>query len=216
MATSVFLGELEAKRLLAEEGFSVSMPYEVKSLDEALNVASRIGYPVVLKVASSKIVHKSDVGGVITGIDSAEKLKEVFDPFLKRMREIDPEASATIQKQYPPSVELVVGVFEDELFGKVMMFGLGGILVEVLKDVSFRLIPITEADALEMMDELKGSRILDGVRGYPKVDRNALSRFLVKVSEFAEKHNITQMDLNPVFASGDEFIIVDARMEVCK
>ncbi len=216
MATSVFLGELEAKRLLAEEGFSVSMPYEVKNLDEALNVASRIGYPVVLKVASSKIVHKSDVGGVITGIDSAEKLKEVFDPFLKRMREIDPEASATIQKQYPPSVELVVGVFEDELFGKVMMFGLGGILVEVLKDVSFRLIPITEADALEMMDELKGSRILDGVRGYPKVDRNALSRFLVKVSEFAEKHNITQMDLNPVFASGDEFIIVDARMEVCK
>ncbi len=216
MATSVFLGELEAKRLLAEEGFSVSMPYEVKSLDEALDVASRIGYPVVLKVASSKIVHKSDVGGVITGIDSAEKLKEVFDPFLKRMREIDPEASATIQKQYPPSVELVVGVFEDELFGKVMMFGLGGILVEVLKDVSFRLIPITEADALEMMDELKGSRILDGVRGYPKVDRNALSRFLVKVSEFAEKHNVTQMDLNPVFASGDEFIIVDARMEVCK
>ena len=216
MATSVFLGELEAKRLLAEEGFSVSMPYEVKSLDEALDVASRIGYPVVLKVASSKIVHKSDVGGVITGIDSAEKLKEVFDPFLKRMREIDPEASATIQKQYPPSVELVVGVFEDELFGKVMMFGLGGILVEVLKDVSFRLIPITEADALEMMDELKGSRILDGVRGYPKVDRKALSKFLVKVSEFAEKHNITQMDLNPVFASGDEFIIVDARMEVCK
>ena len=216
MATSVFLGELEAKRLLAEEGFSVSMPYEVKSLDEALDVATKIGYPVVLKVASGKIVHKSDVGGVITGIDSAEKLKEVFDPFLKRMREIDPEASATIQKQYPPSVELVVGVFEDELFGKVMMFGLGGILVEVLKDVSFRLIPITEADALEMMDELKGSRILDGVRGYPKVDRNALSRFLVKVSEFAEKHNITQMDLNPVFASGDEFIIVDARMEVCK
>ena len=216
MATSVFLGELEAKRLLAEEGFSVSMPYEVKNLDEALDVASKIGYPVVLKVASGKIVHKSDVGGVITGIDSAEKLKEVFDPFLKRMREIDPEASATIQKQYPPSVELVVGVFEDELFGKVMMFGLGGILVEVLKDVSFRLIPITEADALEMMDELKGSRILDGVRGYPKVDRNALSRFLVKVSEFAEKHNVTQMDLNPVFASGDEFIIVDARMEVCK
>ncbi len=207
-----FLNELDSKRLLAEEGFEVTMPEVVSNLEEAKRAAERIGYPVVVKVFSNRIVHKSDVGGVVVGIEDEAALKRSYSEVLLRAREIDPEAKVCIQKCVPKGVELVVGIHTDESFGKVMMFGIGGVFVELLKDVSFRLVPIGEEDAVEMIEEIKAKALLDGFRGLPAVDKGALSRFLVKVSDVAQGKGIVQMDLNPVIAYGDRFVVVDARV----
>lgn len=209
-----YLGEHETKKLLSSFGITVNETHLVKNTDEALKAAEEVGYPVVLKVASEKIVHKSDVGGVILGVDGPEKLKEIFPRFMEEMKKLDPEAKATVQRQLPKGVELVVGTFEDESFGKVLMFGIGGIFVEVLKDVSFRLIPIEEKDAWEMLGEIKGKKLLEGTRGLPPVNKKALVELLLKVSEAAQKFNIKQLDLNPVLGFEDKVMVVDGRMQL--
>ena len=209
-----YLGEHETKKLLSSFGITVNETHLVNNTDEALKAAEEVGYPVVLKVASEKIVHKSDVGGVILGVDGPEKLKEIFPRFMEEMKKLDPEAKATVQRQLPKGVELVVGTFEDESFGKVLMFGIGGIFVEVLKDVSFRLIPIEEKDAWEMLGEIKGKKLLEGTRGLPPVNKKALVELLLKVSEAAQKFNIKQLDLNPVLGFEDKVMVVDGRMQL--
>ncbi|BAT71883.1 acetyl-CoA synthetase (ADP-forming) [Thermosulfidibacter takaii ABI70S6] len=207
-----YLNEVESKGLLQRHGIEVAMPYVVSDVEEAVRKAEELGYPVVLKVVSHVIVHKSDVGGVVLEIKSEDELRRAYVEMLGRLKAMDPEAKVSVQKEYPKGLELVVGVHTDESFGKVMMFGIGGIFVELLKDVSFRLIPLEEKDALEMMEELKAKRLFEGYRGLPKVDKKALARFLLKVADVAEEEAIEQMDLNPVFAYGDRFVVVDARI----
>lgn len=207
-----YLGEFEAKEFLRGHGLPVNPTYRVDALQDALQKAEEMGYPVVLKVLSHKVIHKSNVGGVLTGIDSAKRLEEVFESFKEKMKALDQHASVTIQPHLPQGIELAVGISMDPSFGKVIMFGLGGIWIEVLKDVTFRLVPIEEKDAWQMIDEIKGKRILEGVRGYPAVDKEALARFLVDVSDVAQRRGITEMDLNPVFAWEKRLLIADARL----
>ncbi len=207
-----YLGEVEAKAFLAEEGLSVNPTFRVDTLDEARERAEVLGYPVVLKVSSPKILHKSDVGGVVLGISHETGLEEAFLSLEKRMRSIDPQASFTIQPQLPPGLELVVGVSTDPSFGRIIMFGLGGIWVEVLRDVSFRLVPIEERDALDMVEELKGKRLLEGFRGIAPLDKEAVVRFLCRVSRLSEARGVREMDLNPVMGYGDRLVVADARL----
>ncbi len=207
-----YLGEVEAKALLADGGLPVNPTYRVNTLGEALERAGLLGYPVVLKVSSDKIVHKSDVGGVVLGIGDPGELEGAFLSMEKRMKAIDPLASFSLQPHLPPGVEMVVGVSTDPSFGRVIMFGLGGVWVEVLKDVSFRLVPIEERDALEMVEGVKGRSLLGGFRGLPSIDKEAIARFLCQVSYLAESKGVREMDLNPVLGYGDRLVIADARM----
>ena len=209
-----YLGEVDAKAFLAREGLPVNPTFRVESLEEALGKADLVGYPVVLKVSSDRIVHKSDVDGVVVGISHPHELEGAFRAMEERIKEIDPQAAFSLQPQVSSSLELVVGITTDPSFGRVIMFGLGGIWVEVLKDVSFRLVPMEEEDALEMIEELKGKRLLEGFRGIPPVDKGALACFLCQVSRVAQTRDIREMDLNPVMVTKDGPIIVDARMVV--
>ncbi len=205
------LGEVEAKAFLANEGLPVNPTYEVESLGEALEKAGFLGYPVVLKVSSEKIIHKSEAGGVVTGISGPQELERAFSEMAERVRPIDPNAAFSLQPHLR-GIELAVGISTDPSFGQVIMFGLGGIWIEVLKDVTFRLVPIEDRDARQMIEEVKGEKLLRGIRGYPAVNKEALAKFLVRVSDVAHSRRIQEMDLNPVFAMGERLVIADARM----
>lgn len=205
----------ESKSLLLNEGFPVNPTGFGINLEELLSEADRIGYPVVIKVSSEEIVHKSDVGGVITGIRNKTDLKEQFKVMEEKIKEIHPKVKIDgyIVEKMESGVELLIGSTQDPMFGPILAFGLGGIYVEVLKDVVFRLIPIEREDATEMIAEIKAAKILDGIRGQPPVDKKALIDLLIKTSQFIDQNpEIEELDLNPVFASDKGVSVVDARI----
>jgi acyl-CoA synthetase (NDP forming) len=162
------------------------------------------------------VVHKSDAGGVKLDLKTAAQVGKAYDDILKSIKKQYPEAKiqgVSVQNMAKPGVEVIIGVTKDAQFGPVLMFGLGGILVEVLKDVSFRIIPLEKRDAREMIKEIKGYPVLTGYRGQAPVDVANLENMILKVSEFIENHpEVEQLDLNPVFAYSDGAIAVDARI----
>ncbi|MDN5358820.1 MAG: acetate---CoA ligase (ADP-forming) subunit beta [Candidatus Diapherotrites archaeon] len=179
--------------------------YVTSDVDAALRFA-RANYPVVLKAVSGEIVHKSDAGAVVLNVRNDDELLHHFYQLQSRFG-----PTVMVQKQLK-GVELFVGGKRDPQFGPVVLFGLGGIFVEVYRDVVARAAPITEEDAFEMMDELRGAPILRGARGV-RVDRDALARVLVQFSRFmAESENVEEVDLNPVIATADGVFAVDARV----
>lgn len=188
------------------------------SEDEAVKIAQRVGYPVVLKVVSPDIVHKSDVGGVKVNIASDEEVSKWFNTIMSNVRARAPGARVAgilVQEMVPQDLEVIVGSTRDPVFGPVVMFGLGGVFVEVLKDVSLRIVPLTEYDAEEMLSEIKSARILRGYRGTPPRDSKALVDIIIKVSKIMESvEEITDIDLNPVmvFPEGKGAKIADARI----
>ena len=205
----------ESKRILLQEGFPVNPTGFGTNLDEVLVEAERIGFPVVLKVSSRDIIHKSDIGGVITGILGVRDLKEQYEIMQQKIAQKSPEAQIEgfIIEKMESGIELLVGSTLDPMFGPILAFGLGGIYVEVLKDVVFRLIPIEQEDATEMLSEIKAAKILDGIRGQPPVDKKALVNLLMKTSNFIDRHpEIEELDLNPVFANDKGVFVVDARI----
>lgn len=212
------LNEVEVKQLLQDAGIPVVTTVLATTQEEAVTEAKRVGYPVVLKVVSPDIAHKSDVGGVMIGLQDKVAVAAAFDEILANAKKAVKGADITgvaVQNMAPAGIEVIVGMTSDPQFGSVMMFGLGGIMVEVLKDVSFRLIPLTERDAMQMIDEIKGSAILEGVRGKPPVDKNALCDAILKVAAFIESHpEVKELDLNPIIAYPKGVIAVDARMVV--
>lgn len=212
------LNEVEVKQLLQDAGIPVVTTVLATTQEEAVTEARRVGYPVVLKVVSPDIAHKSDVGGVMIGLQDKVAVAAAFDEILANAKKAVKGADITgvaVQNMAPAGIEVIVGMTSDPQFGSVMMFGLGGIMVEVLKDVSFRLIPLTERDAMQMIDEIKGSAILEGVRGKPPVDKNALCDAILKVAAFVESHpEVKELDLNPIIAYPKGVIAVDARMVV--
>jgi acyl-CoA synthetase (NDP forming) len=195
------LNEVEAKQLLQDAGVPVVTTLLATTREEARAHAELVGYPVVLKIVSPDITHKSDVGGVIVGLQDASAVTSAFEEIVANAKSAVSNADITgvaVQPMAPEGIEVIVGMTTDPQFGPVMMFGLGGIMVEVLKDVSFRLVPLKERDALQMIDEIKGRAVLDGVRGRPPVDKSALCNAMLKVSEFIESHpEIQELDLNP-------------------
>lgn len=212
------LTELESKNLLSKVGIHVNETVFAGSREEAVAAGKELGFPVVLKIVSPDIIHKSDSGGVKLDLKTAAQVGKAYDDILKAARARFPEASlrgVSVQKMAPPGVEVIIGVSQDEQFGPVLMFGLGGIFVEVLKDVSFRIIPLTQRDAAEMIREIKGYSLLEGIRGREPVDVSCLEEMIMGISRFVEaRPEVRELDLNPVFAYKDSMVAVDARIVI--
>lgn len=206
------LTEFESKELLQEIGIEIPGQRLTALKEETLSAAEEIGYPIVLKLMAEDIVHKSDTGAVKLGLKTKEEVEDAFDQLMKIPSESEKKIS--VQKMADePITELIIGMTTDPQFGPALMFGIGGILVELLEDVSFRIAPITEYDANEMIREIKGFPILDGYRGKPKADLDAIVNTLLKISDLVVKHEeINEMDLNPVFIYEKGLICVDARI----
>ena len=211
-----FLNEVESKQLFKDAGIPVTDTRLAKSRDEAMAVAKEIGFPVVLKVISPDIIHKSDIGGVKVNLADAWQTGKAYADSMGAVKAKQPDArveGVSVQSMAAPGVEVIIGMSKDPQFGPVLMFGIGGILVELLKDVSFRIVPITRRDANQMISEIKGYPLLTGYRGAEPADIKALEDILLKISELADKTpEIKEMDINPVFARRDDAIAVDARI----
>ena len=212
----MLLNEVESKQLLEGAGIRTSGARAAQSADEAVALADELGYPVVLKVLSPDVAHKSDVGGVALGLGDAAAVRQAFDAMMTSITSAAPSAridGVSVQQQVPAGVEVIVGMTKDPQFGPVIMFGLGGILVEVLRDVAFRLVPLEPRDAREMIREIKGFAVLQGYRGAEPADLTALERLLLDVSRFVDSHpEIEELDLNPVFVYPEGALAVDARV----
>jgi len=210
------LTEVESKELLKKAGIPVVEAKLARSKKEAISISKEMGFPVVLKINSPDVVHKSDSGGVKLGLANATQVGKAYSEIISSIKQAYPEAQiqgVSVQPMASPGVEVIVGISKDPQFGPVIMFGLGGILVEVLKDVSFRIVPVTERDAREMIREIKGYPILEGYRGQKPASIPALEKLIVKVSQFIEKNpQIKELDLNPIFAYPDKAVAVDARI----
>jgi acyl-CoA synthetase (NDP forming) len=210
------LTEVESKGILEEAGIPMTHARLATNAEQATAAAREMGFPVALKIVSPDITHKSDVGGVKLDLNSAEDVKAAFDEIVAAAKRAQPDAKidgVSVQKMERPGIEVIIGMTQDAQFGPVLMFGLGGILVEVLKDVSFRLVPITPRDARQMIQEIKGRPLLEGYRGQEPADVEALEKLLLRLSDFVEKHpEIAELDLNPIFAYKDGAIAVDARI----
>jgi len=210
------LTEVESKELLEQADIPVVETRLAKSKKDAITISKELGFPVVLKIASPDIVHKSDSGGVKLGVANATQVGKAYSEIMSSIKEKYPNAAIqglAIQRMAPPGLEVIVGMSKDVQFGPVLMFGLGGILVEVLKDVSFRIVPLTRRDAAEMIREIKGYPLLEGYRGQEPADISALEELIVKVSQFVDQNpEMKELDLNPIFAYRDRAIAVDARI----
>lgn len=203
---------------LIADAYGIPTPAEglAECADEAVALADRIGFPVALKIVSPDILHKTDAGGVQIGLGSAAEVRGAFTAIVQNAKEYDPKARITgvqVQQMVPAGQEVIVGSVTDPTFGKIVAFGLGGVLVEVLKDVTFRLAPASPDDAASMLDGIKAAEILRGVRGAPPVDRAALADLIVRTSQLAaDCPEIAEVDLNPVIASADGVMAADVRI----
>lgn len=210
------LSEVEAKDLLAEAGIPVARAILAKGQKKAVEAAEAVGYPVVMKIVSPDIAHKSDVGGVTLGLKDAKAVRKAYKEMIERVAAAAPSAKiagVAIQNMAPQGIEVIVGATTDPQFGPVMMFGLGGVFVEVLKDVAFRIVPLEPRDASQMVREIRGLPILQGARGAQPADLPALEALIVKVSQFVAAHpEVAELDLNPVFAYPNGALAVDARI----
>lgn len=210
------LTEIEAKEIIKQAGVSVVDTKLATSREDAISISQQFGFPVVLKIASPDVVHKSDAGGVRLSLKTSRQVGKAYDDILGAIRRKYPEAriqGVSVQKMARPGVEVIIGMSKDAQFGPVLMFGLGGILVEILKDVSFRIVPLVQRDAREMIREIKGYPVLEGFRGQEPVDIANLEELILKVSNFAEQNpQVKELDLNPIFAYSDGAVAVDARI----
>jgi acyl-CoA synthetase (NDP forming) len=210
------LTEVESKQLLHEAGIRVTVSQLATGADEAAKLAAEAGFPVVLKVVSGDIAHKSDVGGVELNLADADAVRDAYARIMASVKAAAPDATVdgvAVQEMAKPGTEVIIGTTTDPQFGPVMMFGLGGILVEVLKDVAFRIVPLEQRDARQIIREIKAFAVLEGVRGQPGADLEALEGMVLQVSEFVAGHpEVAELDLNPVIAYPDGAIAVDARV----
>jgi acetate---CoA ligase (ADP-forming) subunit beta len=210
------LNEVESKQLLREAGVPVTDTRLATSRDQAIAIARELGFPVALKIVSADVVHKSDAGGVELGLADETAVGKAYDRIVTAVKARQPKAAidgVSVQKMAEPGIEVIIGVSTDEQFGHVVMFGLGGTQVEVLKDVSFRIAPLSARDAKEMVREIRGFALLEGFRGSKAVDVEALERTLMSVSRLvAGMPQIRELDLNPVFSRPDGAAAVDARV----
>ncbi|MDD5311806.1 MAG: acetate--CoA ligase family protein [Dehalococcoidia bacterium] len=210
------LTEIESKELLKGARIPVVEARLATSKAGAMELAKKVGFPVAMKIVSVDVTHKSDSGGVKLGIANATQAGKAYTDILAGVKKHYPKAKilgVSVQKMARPGVEVIIGMTKDAQFGPVIMFGLGGILVEVLKDVSFRIVPMTKRDASEMISEIKGYPLLKGYRGSEPANIPYLEELIVKVSDFVDKNpEIKELDLNPVFAYKDGAVAVDARV----
>ena len=203
------LSEYDSRRLIAAYGIPVAAAAVAATWEEVRSAAEDIGYPVVLKLCGVEISHKSEKGLIAVDLRRPEELAEAFQRL-----DVEGRGSDThfmVQEMVRGSRELVVGMVRDPQFGPCVMYGLGGILTELLNDVSFRVAPLEMVDAMEMMEEIKGHKILDAIRGMPPADREAIARCLVALGEIGMAHEeVQEIDVNPLILQGSRPVAVDA------
>ncbi len=198
--------------------FGVDVPEYalVNTVEEAVEVSKKIGFPLVLKIASQDILHKSDIGGVVVNLENEEELEKGYNVVFDNMKKRVPDArigGVLIQKQLPEATQLIVGGVCDEQFGPTVMFGLGGVFVELFKDVSFRIAPVTETEAMEMVTEIKAYPVLSGYRGSKKLDVEQVAKTIVNISDLITNISIIkEVELNPLLAYENSVEAVDARV----
>jgi len=202
------LSEYDSKRVVASAGVTITKEGLADSRDDAIKIAEGLGFPVVLKGCSSTLTHKTEMGMVRLNLGSSDDVARAYDEIMKAGVELD---GVLVQEMIKGDREFVIGLTRDPQFGPCVMFGLGGIFTEVLNDVSFRVAPISEIDALEMIEEIKTKKLLDEFRGSPAVDKTALVKALVGIGNLGVEYDqIAEIDINPVIISGDQPIAVDA------
>jgi len=210
------LTEPESKGVFEAYDIPVVQGQVVKTQDEAAAEAEKLGFPVALKIVSPDIIHKSDAKCVLLGLDGAEEVKRGFGQVMANAKKFKQDADihgVFVQRMAQPGREVVIGMNKDPQFGQALMFGLGGILVEVVRDVSFRIAPLSRRDALEMIHEIRGYPILEGARGGEPADIEALADILLAASKLAiDWQEIKEFDLNPIFVYPKGAIAVDARI----
>jgi acyl-CoA synthetase (NDP forming) len=213
---STLLCEFESKEMLRKAGIPVVETQLAKSRQAAIDIAKEIGFPVVMKIASPDVAHKSDAGGVRLGLANATQAGKAYRDIIAAVKDKVPNArieGVTVQQMARPGIEVIIGMSKDEQFGPVIMFGLGGILVEILKDVSFRIVPLERRDAAAMIKEIKGYPLLQGYRSQEPANIPAMEKLIVAVSDFIENNpQIKELDLNPVIAYKDSVMAVDVRI----
>ncbi len=213
--TSV-LDEIQCKKILKQYGIESTEPVLCRTVEEAVTAADSFGYPVVMKIISPEITHKSDIGVVKLNLKTVPEVKNAFNDIMAVSREKVPNATlegVSVQNMASPGLELVIGMTKDPHFGPMVMFGMGGTLVEVLKNISFRIVPLSREDVSEMIRETKVYTLLKGYRGKPPIDISYLEELLLKVSAMAQENpEIKEMDINPLFAYEKGAVAVDARI----
>jgi acetyl coenzyme A synthetase (ADP forming)-like protein len=208
----------EGKRVCDAYGISVPQEGVANSAAESEKLAIAMGFPVVMKIVSPDILHKTEAGGVVVGISNAQEASKAYQTIIENAKKYKADATilgVQVQQMIQGGQEVIIGAVTDPSFGKLVAFGLGGVLVEVLKDITFRLAPATKADALSMLDGIKAAEMLKGVRGSDPVNREALANLIVSVSDLVNDFpEISELDLNPVFASKNTAIAADVRIVV--
>ena len=214
IAPEAKLTEEEAKQILKTYDIPVTKEEIATGPEEAVAAAARIGYPVALKILSPDILHKTEAGGVKLNLDTPEKILAAYKEIITNTSAYQPDVKikgVLVQEMLPAGVETIIGISRDPVFGPVVMFGLGGIYVEVLEDVTLRVVPLTKSDAYEMIEEIKGHRILDGVRGQSPVNKSAIAEVILKVAQLAQDFpQIKELDINPLICSDKGVWAADA------
>ena len=212
------IGDAEAKSILTAYGLQAPPSEIAETAEKAVEIAAEMGYPVVLKIASPDILHKTDVGGVKVGLQNATDVRDAFDLITYRSQRYLPEArlwGCQVQKMVPSGLEILIGMNRDPQFGPLVTFGLGGIYVEALKDASFRIAPFSRDEAAQMLTEIRAKALLDGVRGEPPVDKETLIEALLRISQLVlDFPEIAELDINPfiVFEEGRGGVALDMRL----
>ena len=210
--------ENEAKKILSLHKAPVLEEQVAKNPEEAVSIFKKLNSKVAMKIVSKDILHKSDAGGVKLNLETEEDVKNAFEEIIKNTKAYKEDAEISgilITPMAKDGLEVIVGTKIDEQFGPIIMFGIGGILVEIIKDVSFRVLPLSRGCAKRMIEEIKSAKILDGFRGYKPFDKKALVKLLLTVSDIVESYpEIKEMDLNPIilYEDGEGLDIVDARI----
>jgi acyl-CoA synthetase (NDP forming) len=210
------LTEVEAKEIMQSAGVPVVKTILAKTKNEALQLSEQIGFPIVAKIVAPDITHKSDAGGVRMNISDRVQMEQAWDDLMSNAQAAFPNSQidgVAVQPQAPEGTEVIIGGSQDPQFGPIVMFGLGGVFVEILKDVSFRIVPLSDNDASEMITDIKSYKVLEGYRGNAAADTSAIQKALVATSTLLETNpDIAELDLNPVFAYSDGILAVDARI----
>jgi len=213
------IGDSEARAIMEAYGMQIPRSQVAENPEEAIQIARKIGYPVVLKIASPDILHKTDIGGVKVGLDNAEDVRDAFELMVYRAQRYIPEAriwGCLVQEMVPAGgLEVLVGMNRDPQFGPLVTFGLGGIYVETLKDVTFRIAPFTKQEADDMLGEIRAHALLDGVRGQPAVDKESIVETLLRVGQLVlDFPEIAEVDINPliVYPHGQGAVAIDMRL----
>ncbi len=206
----------ESKEILYHYGIPISKHYLLKNLKDINIALKEISFPIALKISSPQIIHKTDIGGIKLNINSKKELIKAYNEIIFNIKEKFPNISIEgilIEEMIKKGLEIIIGGIQDPVFGPCIMFGLGGIFVEVYKDTSFRACPLSLNDALEMIMEIKGFPILKGIRGEKPINIEELCNIIIKLSDLMIKYEniISEFDINPIIASSERIVAVDAR-----